>query len=311
MTSIGVQVGGAPLEPVAVVEAFVSAEAAGVDAAWLVQATAGGDALSILSAAAVRTTTIELGMSVLPMVGRHPLVAASQALTVARLSGDRLRLGLGTSHRHIAEQQFGIPFSAPREQLREYTEIVGTLLRTGQVDYAGEHWSAQATATPCEVPIYLGALGPSGFRLAGEISDGAVSWLCPSDYLRDVARPALDEGARIAARPRPRLIAHLLVAVTDDIAAARSAAARRIAPNLQMTYYARVLDRAGLEPSAPGGELRAVDAMLLAGPAQAVTAGLRERLDGTVDELLVTPVPLGGDATTELEAVFAAIAACR
>ena len=41
----------------------------------------------------------------------------------------------------------------------------------------------------------ISALRPNAFRLAGEIADGAISWVCPLPYLRDVAVPALKQGA--------------------------------------------------------------------------------------------------------------------
>jgi F420-dependent oxidoreductase-like protein len=309
VTRIGVQVGGAPLDPIATVDAIVRAEQAGVSGVWLVQASTGGDALSILAAAALRTRDVELGIAVLPAPSRHPLVTAAQASTVAALSNGRLRLGIGSSHRQISEDVYGVPFTAPQARLREYVGIVRGLLEDGAVDEDGAYWSAHAAAPPCDVPMLIGALGPAGFRMAGELADGAVAWLCPPAYLREVARRSLDAGARAAHRSRPRLVAHLLVAVTDDVELAAEAAARRIARNLRMPYYARVLERSGLAPDEPRGAQRAVEALLVAGPEADVRRRLLAELEGGIDELLLTPLPVSRDPDAELMAVCSAVGA--
>src|ERR671917_342456 len=72
------------------------------------------------AAAAVRTTSIELGTAIVPTYPRHPLALAQQALTVADLAPGRLRLGVGPSHRHTMEGVYGLPMGEPLAQLREY-----------------------------------------------------------------------------------------------------------------------------------------------------------------------------------------------
>src|SRR5947207_1775386 len=81
------------------------------------------------------------------------------------------------------------------------------------VDYHGNYFNVN-TSTPRtpRVPILISALREGAFRLAGEISDGAISWLCPVPYLLNKALPALHEGAEASKRPAPPLVAHILVA---------------------------------------------------------------------------------------------------
>ncbi len=65
--------------------------------------------------------------------------------------------------------------------------MIGDLMRTGAVDYQGEH-VAKAVARfsgPVDVPLMASALRPASFRVCGELADGAISWVCPWDYLRD------------------------------------------------------------------------------------------------------------------------------
>lgn len=55
---------------------------------------------------------------------------------------------------------------------------------------------------PAQIPLLISALGEKAFRLAGEIADGAISWVCPVPYLLDTALSALRAGAEAQHRPR-------------------------------------------------------------------------------------------------------------
>ena len=79
---------------------------------------------------------------------------------------------------------------------------------------------------PTKVTLMASALRTNGFRLCGELADGAISWNCPLPYLRDVAVPALKEGAAKAGRPVPPLIAHVPVVVSEDLEADRAGSQR-------------------------------------------------------------------------------------
>ena len=47
-----------------------------------------------------------------------------------------------------------------------------------------------------DIPIYLAGLSPGMLRLAGEIADGVVLWLCNPDYIREVVVPDGRRGPR-------------------------------------------------------------------------------------------------------------------
>lgn len=288
--SLGLQVYGPPGASGRAVEQIVAAEAAGVRQVWMAQPPVGPDVLGVLGAAAMRTSEVLLGTSVIPVFPRHPLVTASQALTVAELSEGRLRLGLGTSHRQLVTDIHGIPFERPQGYLREYVHVVRSMLTQGAVDFDGEHVVAHATAAPADAPILLAALGQKGFRLAGEISDGAMPWLCPVSYLLEVAAPALQEGAEAAGRRVPPLLAHVLISAVRDRDAARAAAVARITPNAGMPFYARMFERAGVPVDQPGGIDRAAEALLVSGEPAEIAHRLQELLASGVDELLLSPM---------------------
>ena len=199
------------------------AEELGIHAAWMTTGGASLDSLTCFAASAAGTSSIKLGTSIVPTYPRHPLVAVQQAQVVAQLAPGRLRLGVGPSHRPLMESM-GINFHAPLAHLREYLQILKALLQTGLVDFDGEHYSAHASiAGPLDVQVMGSALQKGSFELCGAEADGAISWVCPATYLRDVALPAMKKGADQAGRLVPPLIAHVPICVHDNLEEVRAA----------------------------------------------------------------------------------------
>src|SRR5207249_6127984 len=84
----------------------------------------------------------------------------------------------------------------------------------------------------------ISALREGAFQLAGEIADGAISWMCPIPYLLERALPALRAGAGKTGRPVPPLVAHIPVALSQDRQAVLAAARRRIGNYGHLPFYA-------------------------------------------------------------------------
>ena len=203
---IGLVVSGT--DAAAAVSAIVAAEAAGVQQVWMPQFASAPDTLSIFVAASVQTTSVRMGTAIVPTYPRHPLTMAQQALTLGDLAPHRLRLGIGPSHRLTIEGFYGIPMTAPLEHLREYVTVLRALLWEGKVDYQGHFFTVKATLPrPPRTPILISALRTGAFHLAGEVADGAISWVCPVPYLLEKALPALRAGAAKSERPVPPLVA--------------------------------------------------------------------------------------------------------
>src|SRR5438046_4751566 len=214
------------------------AEQAGVQQVWMTQSVGMLDTLTLFAAAAAHTTHIRLGTSIVPIYPRHPLVMAQQAVTVDALAPGRLRLGVGTSHRHVMENMFGLSMSSPLGYLREYVEVMRQVLWEGRVDHQGTFFKVAASIPhPAQIPLLISALGEKAFHLAGEIADGAISWVCPVPYLLDKALPALRAGAQSQHRPAPPLVAHIPVAMSTDEGAVQAAATPRISCYTKSQVY--------------------------------------------------------------------------
>src|SRR5215207_2682966 len=109
---IGLGISGGPSGFDDLLRQAEQAEAAGFASVW-VSNIFSYDALTVLAFAGRATQRIELGSFVIPTYPRHPVALAQQALTVQAVTGNRLALGIGLSHRVVIEDMFGLDYSKP------------------------------------------------------------------------------------------------------------------------------------------------------------------------------------------------------
>ena len=279
-------------------------EQRGISAAWVTSGSAGGgDGLGVLAAAASRTQRIMLGTAIMQTFPRHPVAMAQQALVVAQLAPGRLRLGLGTSGRGGMEQTIGADFRAPLAHLREYIRIEKALLQQGSVDHAGRYYQARSRiASPVEMPVMAAALGVKAYELCGAEADGAISWVCPAVYLRDVALPAMHRGAESANRPVPPLVAQVPVCVHDNRDEAREAVRRQFAGFARAPFYQNMFAAAGFPEVSEGSWSDAmVDAVALYGDEGQVAEGLQGLFSVGATEIMASPVAAGEDGAGSVD----------
>ena len=274
---------------------IAEADRLGLGTAWLTVGGAAPDPFAVFAAAAREAGRIGFGTSIVPTFPRHPITMAQGAMTVDQIAPGRLRLGVGPSHRPAIEGTWGIPFRKPLGHLREYVTILRQLLGEGETDFDGEHLAAHARiARPAAVQVLISALRGGSFRLSGELTEGAISWMCPLPYIRDVAAPAQREGAEAAGRPRPAMIVHTPIVVSEDLEAVRAASRRQFGFYQRLPFYERMLRDAGYEEAA-GEEFsdRMADGLILSGGANAVGDRVRALGGYGADEMLAAIVQLG------------------
>ena len=279
---------------------ILRAEELGIHAAWMTTGGASLDSLTCFAASAA-STKIKLGTSIVPTYPRHPLVTVQQAQVVAQLAPGRFRLGVGPSHRPTIESM-GIDFNAPLAHLREYIRILKALLQTGSVEFDGEHYTAHASIPgPLDVEVMGSALRKGSFELCGAEADGAISWICPRNYLRDVAIPAMEQGAKSAGRPVPPLIAHAPVCVHDNPQEVRTAVREQIM-NPRMPYYQNMLVAAGYPEATDGTWSDAmIDGVVIWGDEETAAQGIQELFAMGATEVLASPISAGADRAASLE----------
>jgi alkanesulfonate monooxygenase SsuD/methylene tetrahydromethanopterin reductase-like flavin-dependent oxidoreductase (luciferase family) len=214
-------------------------EAAGMGykSAWTPSSPAARDAFHLCSQWNAGTRDIvdggiATGISVVPVPTWSPPILASQAGTVAELTGGRFILGIGSGGIYSGEFQrtWGLPAWPPIGMMRDYVSTVRALLAGEKVEHDGPSVSlhgVQLSFRPPSVPVFLGALGPQMLRLAGEVSDGAaLNWCTPEQIA--TSRERVNAGALKAGRdPKEvRLAEYIRVCIDDDLDVARRAYTR-------------------------------------------------------------------------------------
>ena len=211
----------------------------------------GRDSFVVLAAYAAATTRIGLGNGVVPIYPRHPVAMAQAASTLNEMSGGRFRLGIGVSHKSAMEAMLGLSLVEPLAVMREYVAVVRGALGAG-ANVEGRHyrvqWSLALPTRPAAPPIYLAALSVKMLELAGEIADGAVLWLCPPAYVRDVAVPAIERGRQRAGKSLAgfEIVAAVPLAVADDRRAAMTAFRAELKRYVEQPFYRAMMQAAGL-----------------------------------------------------------------
>ena len=225
------------------------ADALGYESLWVTHGI-GRDALLTLSAYAHAAPRAGLGSGVIPIYPRHPVLLAQEALTLSDLSGGRLRLGVGVSHRASMAAGLGLDMGRPLEVIRDYVAVLRGAL-AGRVDHQGPHyralWQSGLPRLPAAPPILLGGLGPKMIELAGEIADGVVLWLCAPAYIESVALPALRRGRARTGRSLDsfEIVAAVPAALTVDRAAGTALFKAELARYLALPFYRAMLVQSG------------------------------------------------------------------
>lgn len=231
------------------VERVRTAESLGYESVWVTH-TVFREPLQVLALYAQKTERIGLGTGVLPTVVRHPVLTAMEAATLDEASGGRLILGLGISHRLTVEGWYGLTIDDPIGRMREYATVVRSMLTTGNVFHEGQHYTARYASLNAPRPgvrVVFAALAPNMLRLAAELADGVVLWMCSPGYIRDTVRPLLDQ-ALAEHRRDPEdfdVIAAVPLGLTENPAGARDAFRKRALPYLQLPFYRRAIAAGG------------------------------------------------------------------
>jgi F420-dependent oxidoreductase-like protein len=221
---------------------------------------AGRDSLTTLMAYASRTERVRLGTGVMPIYSRKPVTTAMSAATADEFSGGRLVLGLGVSHRPVVEGWFDEKIEKPVSEMREYVGIVRAIMRgedppQGERFRSGFHFMGYEPPRP-DLPIYLAGLSPGMLRLAGEIADGVILWLCNPNYVRDVVVPTVAEGRERAGKDLEGfdIVAAVPSAVTSEPDEARDKLRQELVPYFHLPFYRAMLERSGFGDDVAGAD---------------------------------------------------------
>jgi 5,10-methylenetetrahydromethanopterin reductase len=229
------------MTPQACVELAKLAEANGLASLWFAENPFTRGILPAVSACAVATEKLKLGIGVWNPYNRHPTLMAMEIGALDELSGSRIALGIGSGIGSAVEKM-GLSYAKPLGAIRDAVNIVRGMLRGDTVTYAGNVFSAagakleHAVPRP-ELPIYVAAVGDQALRVCAQVSDGLmISNMCPPGYTSR-ALGIVHEAATKAGRPMlSTVIQYAPCIIQRDRAAARTAVKQTIG-NLLATYW--------------------------------------------------------------------------
>ena len=135
--------------------------------------------------AAAVTERLELVSTVLILPQRQAALVAKQAAEVAVLSGNRVRLGVGTGWNKVEYVALNERFDNRGRRQAEQVEVMRRLWAEDAVDFAGEfHTIEGAGINPRPtrpIPIWFGGSAPALLERCARIGDGWMPLGSPND----------------------------------------------------------------------------------------------------------------------------------
>ncbi len=122
------------------------------------------------------TDRIEFATGILVLPQRQTALVAKQAAEVSLLSGNRLRLGVGTGWNYVEYEALGLDYARRASRLSEQIEVLRALWSEPIVDFRGEHHRVdRAGILPrpaAPIPVWCGGSTLPAIRRAARLADG-------------------------------------------------------------------------------------------------------------------------------------------
>ena len=213
-----------------------------------------------LTMAAEHTSKALLGTSIAVVFPLSPMNVAYMSWELQKYSQGRFRLGMGSQVKGHIERRFNAPWLPPGPRMKEYVLSLKAIWDSFQngtpLNFKGDYYdfsliTPHFSPGPIEYPppkIFIAAVGPYMFRLAGEHCDGVLPHgFMTKKYMDEVALPNLERGLQRSGRKLNDLeigAGGMLVMGKDEeeLGAAHTAAKRRIAFYGSTRTYKGVMD---------------------------------------------------------------------
>jgi alkanesulfonate monooxygenase SsuD/methylene tetrahydromethanopterin reductase-like flavin-dependent oxidoreductase (luciferase family) len=166
-----------PLAPETLAGFAASADRSDLDDLWLWEDCFLEGGLTSATAALAWTSSIRVGLGLMPAPLRNPALAAMEIATLTRLFPGRFGPAAGHGVQ-VWMGQTGAAVASPLTLLREWTVATRALLHGEEVTVSGEYVRLTDVSLdwpPVVIPpLLIGGTGPKTLALAGEIADGIV-----------------------------------------------------------------------------------------------------------------------------------------
>ena len=222
------------------------AEALGLGSAWISERFDVKEMGALAGAAAAVTRSIWLGSGVTNINTRHPLLTASLATTVSRLSGGRFALGVG---RGIGVRSAMLGLAPVRNaELAAFADLMRKLWRgervVGHASALGKFpYLHQASWMHEAIPLLMTAFGARSLEFAGGVFDGVILHTFLSDEAVGRAAALVRRGAEKAGRDPSAVKVWSVLAVACNASEERELKllTARMATYLQAPGYGELL----------------------------------------------------------------------
>lgn len=178
------------------------------------------DSMTVSSLALMATDRLRVQTSLTLAFPRSPMLLALQAWDASSVGEGRFDLGLATQIRQNIEGRFGVPWSDPLRRMEDYVTVVRAIwrsfseslpLKVNTASYTLDRLQPFFNPGPLthDPPrILLGGVNRGAIELAGRCADWFVTHPTNSHprFVRELAMPALDDGAAQAQRSDVPLI---------------------------------------------------------------------------------------------------------
>lgn len=162
------------------------------------------DPLLMFAYLAGQTKRIEFASAVLVLPQRQTALVARQAADLDLLSGERLRLGVGTGWNPVEFQALHEDFANRGKRINEQIQVLRKLWSSPLLTFDGEfHQIDRAALNPLprrQIPIWIGGFNEVAYRRAGALGDGHMfaggfeqacdGWASIRRHLEAAGRPA-------------------------------------------------------------------------------------------------------------------------
>jgi probable F420-dependent oxidoreductase len=155
------------------------------------------EAWTLMAALAAATTRVTIGPLVACTGFHNPALLAKQAATLDEIADGRFVLGLGAGWNEVEFRAFGFPFEERIARFEEAFTIIRTLLREGEIDFAGRFYQARdcellPRPRPGGPPILIGSNGPRMLRITMPHADAWNTWYADTDNTPGGVGPLLE-----------------------------------------------------------------------------------------------------------------------
>jgi len=202
------------------------------------------ESITTLSYIAGRTSRVKLGVAVLVLPLRNPLIVAKQLANLDVLSEGRLMIGVAPGAPNITKQEFeavGVDYERRGKITDEYISVLKELWTENLPSFSGSYSKfveAQMFPKPAQknMKILIGGgergISPRALRRVVELGDGWIpAYLTPEEAREGITR--IDNEFQVRGRDiREMMVVHeMFTAIGQDSAQVRSSASKSLSTN--------------------------------------------------------------------------------